>query len=233
MGTELPRPLVVFPLLVGCALGVALVGVMRLAEIGHRPTLWCGAILAAIAAVAGQHYFSFLDWRTAETARIAKQLEGTPFIGVEEIMPAAAPSFIRFMEREAADGRHLTVAFKLHGAAAWASWALDGLLVLVATLTIVGLACRVPYCSLCRTWYRTTRAGPLEAEAARRVAEAASLPAEELLGAARYRLSHCRGGCGPARLELAANGRSKAKVREAWLTAAGREQVVRVLDGAG
>ena len=135
------------------------------------------------------------------------------------------------MLRQAAAGRPVTAKYALHGAAAWASWALDGLLLLVAALTIVCLAWRAPYCSFCRSWYRTTRAGPLAAETARRVAEAASLPIEKSPGAARYRLSHCVGGCGPTRLELALSGQQKTHVVEAWLPAAQREQVVRVLDG--
>ena len=63
------------------------------------------------------------------------------------------------------------------------------------------------------------------------MAEAASLPIEEPLGAAHYRLSHCVGGCGPSRLELAvAAARRRTQVVEAWLSAAQRGQVVRVLD---
>ena len=147
------------------------------------------------------------------------------------MMPGAATDLRSFMQRQAALGRPVTAEFALRGAATWASWALDGLLVLVAALTIVCLACRVPYCHLCRSWYRTTRAGPLAAETARQIAAAASLPIEEPLGGAQYRLSHCVGGCGPTRLELAVSSRKKAKVVEAWLPAAQREQVVRVLDG--
>ena len=125
----------------------------------------------------------------------------------------------------------MTTDFVLRGAAAWASWALDGLLVLLATSIIVYMACRTPYCRVCRSWYRTTRAGPLATDTARRLAEAASLPIEEPLAAAQYRLSHCASGCAPSRLELACRGQTQTRIVAAWLSAAQREQVVRVLDG--
>ena len=228
-------PLVIFPLLVGCGLGLLLVALMRLGRIGHRATIWSGVIAAVAVAVAGQHYFSFLDFKAALMAEKKPQgISLEAFEAVRETRPDAAGDFAGFMHRQAALGRSVTAApkpggaeFTLRGAAAWASWAIDGLLVLLSTATIIYFACRTPYCSLCRSWYRTTRTGPLAAETARRVAEAAALASEELTGAARYRLSHCASGCGPSRLELAYGGQGI----EAWLAATQREQVVRVLDG--
>ena len=224
-------PLLIFPLLAGCGLGLSLVGLMRLGQVGHRATLWSGAIVAVVAATAGQHYFSFLDWKAA---RIAERPQGASLAALQalqEMRPDGSTGFARFMVRQAAAGRPVTTRFTLRGAAAWASWALDGLLMLLATATIVGLACRAPYCSVCRSWYRTIRAGPLAADTARRMAEAASLAVEEPPGAARYRLSCCASGCGRTRLELAVYGQAKTKVVEAWLSPARCEQVVRVLDG--
>src|SRR5271165_4010471 len=58
-------PLVIFPLLVGCGIGLLLFGLMRLGGVGHRATIWSGAVLAVAVAVAGQHYFSFLDFHAA------------------------------------------------------------------------------------------------------------------------------------------------------------------------
>ncbi len=228
-------PFLIFPLLVGCGLGLLLMGLMRLAQVGHRATLGGGAVLAVAVAVAMQHYISFLDCKAALIAQQAQKPQGLSleaFQAFQEMrMPDASADFVQFMQRQADRGRPVTAKHSLRGAAAWASWAVDGLLMLVATLTIVYLACRAPYCSVCRSWYRTTRAGPLAAETARRMVEAASLPIEGPLGPAQYRLSHCVGGCGPARLELALSGQPKAKVVEAWLLAAERERVVRALDG--
>ena len=134
------------------------------------------------------------------------------------------------MRRQAILGRPLAGENMLHGAAAWASWALDGLLTLLAAGTIIYLACRAPYCPLCRSWYRTIRAGPLTAGRAARLAHAASLGSEEPAGTGQYRLSHCVGGCGPGKLEMACSGWQKNRVAEAWLSAVQRAEVVRVLD---
>ena len=222
-------PLLIFPLLVGCGLGLLLAGLTRLGQVGHRATLWSGAILAVAVAVAGQHYCSFLDFKAAV---LVQKSQGSSLAEFPDMMP-----FSWFMHRQATLGRPVTANFKLRGAAAWASWAADGLLLLLAASAIVHLAYRTPYCSLCRSWYRTTRAGPVTAETARRLAEAAGLPIGEPPAgtvypwSAQYRLSHCVSGCGPCRLELAASGRDKTKVVEAWLSAAERERVARVLDG--
>ena len=186
-------------------------------------TIWSGTVLAVIVAAAGQHYFSFLDFKAALAT---KKPQGLTL----EAFQAVSPDFARFTQHQAAEGRRVTAEFALRGAAAWTSWSLDGLLVLLATVTIIYLACRAPYCSVCRSWYRTTRAGPLAADRARQMAEAVSLPIVKSLETAQYRLSHCVSGCGPSRLELAYRGQAKTTVAEAWLSAAQREQVVRVLD---
>jgi len=222
-------PMVLFPLLVGCGHGLLLAGLMQLGQVGHRTTLWIGAILAVAVAVAGQHYFSFLD---SKAAMMAQKPQGILLAEFQEMMPDAATDFARFMQRQADRGRPVTAEFALRGATAWASWALDGLLMLLATLTIVYLACKAPYCRLCSSWYRTTRTGSLAADKARRLAEAVSLPAEEPIGLTQYRLSHCASGCGPYRLELAYRGQKQTKVMEVWLSATQREQMVRVLDEA-
>ena len=220
-------PLVIFPLLVGCGLGLLLAGLMRLGQVGHRTTLWIGALLAVTVAVAGEHYFSFLD---SKAAMISQKPQCLAIEDFQEMMPDATTDFARFMQRQADRGRPVTAEFTIRGVAVWASWALDGLLMLLATLTIIYLTCKAPYCSLCRSWYRTTRTGPLVVDRARRLAEAASLPIVEPFDTAQYRLSHCASGCGPNRLELACCGQRKIKVVEAWLSAAQREQVMRVLD---
>ena len=137
-------PLLVFPLLVGGGLGLLLFGVMRLGQVGHRATLATGAVLAVAAAVGGEHYFSFLDFRAAIIARRPAEL---PLADFQEVMPASSGNFVRFMERQAASGRPVTAKLHLRGAAAWASWAVDGLLMLAAALAVVGLGWQTPYCS--------------------------------------------------------------------------------------
>src|SRR5208282_2805670 len=127
-------PLLIFPLLVGCGLGLLLVVVVRLARIGHRATISSGAILAVVVTVIGQHYLSFLDFKAA---LIAAKPHGLPLAEFQGMMPDASTSFIRFMRRQALEGRPVNADYTLRGAAAWASWAVDALLTLGATLTII------------------------------------------------------------------------------------------------
>ena len=122
------------------------------------------------------------------------------------MMPAAPTDFFQFMQQQAQAGRPVTAKHTLRGAAAWQVRRLDALLTLGAASTIVYLACRGPYCSTCRSWYRIVRAGPDSAGQASQIAEAAGMPVKETSAAGRYRLSHCMGGCGPSRLELAGEG---------------------------
>ena len=83
-------PLLIFPLLVGCGLGLMLVGVMRLGQLGHRATVWSGAVLAVAVAVAGQHYISFLDFKAAMIAQRPQALSLAEFQGM---MPDASTDF--------------------------------------------------------------------------------------------------------------------------------------------
>ncbi len=134
-------PLVIFPLLVGCGIGLLLVGLMRVGGVDHAATRYSGAFLAVAMAVAGQHFFSFLDFHAALIDRRPELLSLEEF---QRIMPDASTDFARFMERQAAQGRPVTKGYALRGAAAWASWAFDGLLTLASACSIVYLACPVP-----------------------------------------------------------------------------------------
>jgi len=234
-------PFLIFPFLVGCGLGLALAALMRLGQVGHRASIWSGAALAVATAVAGQHYFGFLDFKTAMAAKKPEVLSLEAFQAFQEKIPEVPTDFAQFMQRQAAEGRPVISDnrprgsdardYRLRGAAAWASWALDALVVLSAVSTIIYLACRSPYCSVCHSWYRTTRAGRLAADRVRRMADAASLPIHEAIDAGHYRLSQCASGCGLSRLQLACRCQGKTRIAEAWLSAAQREQVTRILDG--
>ena len=63
-------PLLVFPLLIGVLLGALLVLLMRMAQIGHRPTIIGGTLLAAGMAVLGIHFFTYLDATAENSARL-------------------------------------------------------------------------------------------------------------------------------------------------------------------
>lgn len=228
-------PLLLFPLLVGVVTGATAVGLVRLCQIGNRTTILAGTVLAALVAIAGQHY---VKYRVAQQAA-AKELETfqkaqSRFPDLVRGFPSPpAANFAQYMSWQAAHGREIAYGYVARGWMAWLSWAVDGLLVLASSLALARLAVRQPYCNRCGSWYHATRAGRLRQAAARQVAEivAIELPAEP--ASARYRLVACNGGCGPTGLALYwEEPGGKPASRRIWLSADRRNQVVQVLDKA-
>jgi hypothetical protein len=136
-------PLLVFPLMVGCAVGLSLLALARLADIVHRPTLVAGAALAALAAVAGQHYFPYRDYLHDRAAFLAEKRQSGMAGVFLEGLPETAPSFAAYMRGQADVGRPIAAGITLRGASAWASWAVDGLLVLASAVAVVVVFSRV------------------------------------------------------------------------------------------
>ena len=201
-------PLGIFPLLVGAGLGGMLVALLRVAQVGHRQTLWAGAVLAGGMAVFGQHYLDYLGEREARLHRQENagdaigKLRGA-FPGLLESHRIDPPeSFVAYMREQADQGRPLTSQWTVRGTAAWITWAVEAALTLVATMAVMLPALRQPYCNRCRSWYRTVRSGRVPAAGAQRLAEAAGVCLEMPVKSGRYRLSNCSSGCGPARIEL-------------------------------
>jgi hypothetical protein len=227
-------PLLIFPLIVGCGLGLLLTAVMRLANVGHRPTLIVGTVLAAVIATAGQHYVHYRDYAEARASFLSQKRDNATLAQFQELMPDASPGFVDYLRRQARLGRAITADYSLRGAAAWASWAVDGLLLAAAAVATVYVFSRDPYCRACRSWYRPVRSGRVDGDTAARLAKAAGLMIEQPIAAARYRLSHCASCCGPARLQLAyGDEHGNTRHSEAWLAAAERDGVTKALDGAG
>ncbi len=225
-------PLLLFPILVGTGLGAVNVGLMRLAQMGNRPTVILGTLLSAAVAVVGPHY---LDYRHA-LARSQHQMEAAIGKGappaVARVLVAPPESFADYLRRQADLGRPLTASWSLFGWKAWLSWAVDGLLVAAAAFAIVIPATRLPYCNSCGTWYRTIRAGRTPQAAAQRLAEVAAATLDAPAKGVRYRLSCCQGGCGPTRLELfwETTDRGDPASLEAWLDVPQRNLATQALD---
>lgn len=230
---EYLAPLVLFPLMVGVVAGATWVGLIRLCQLGNRPIVLTGALLAALATVVGQHYLHYRaacqarqsDWEKFQKAR---QLHPDLVTGLVAPPPA---SFAEYLAGEAAAGRTIAYGFVARGWVAWLSWALDGLLTLGAALALVLPAARQPYCRRCASWYHTTRTGRLRPEGAAELAEALGIELPKDLAGARYRLLACNGGCGPTGLTLSweASGEGPAS-RHLWLTHQLRDRVVETLD---
>jgi hypothetical protein len=149
---QLRSPWLVFPLVMGLALGAALVGLAGLVQVGHRPTVVAVTLLSAAALTVGQHYFSYRATLRA-TRQKAPELEKARLLFPKnswEESPVPPPSFGRFLRWQAARGRPIG-RFVARGGLAWASWALDGLLLVAGALAVVGPAIRRPYCNHCRS----------------------------------------------------------------------------------
>lgn len=231
---EYSAPLVLFPLLVGVGLGALAVAVMRLAQVGHRPTVFLGLGLAVIVTVVGQHYLGY-RLQVEETRRSAeKYLRASALFPEvrEEESPVPPSEFGKFMRWQAARGRPLGIGgYVARGGVAWLTWALDAGLLAAAAFAMVLPAVRQPYCNGCRSWYRTTRSGRLSGSRGVELGQLAGVEIPEQPAWVRFRLIHCASGCGPTGLRLfweSANG--DAADAAIWLTPELRNQITGFLD---
>jgi len=221
-------PFLLFPLMVGVLLGGMLVGLLRVCEVGHRPTVLAGAVLAAVLAAAGQHYVAF--WRAQESLRSDPEHYAKLRLGFPEKVPP--DQWWAFMQWSASRGRQVW-SWQARGAMAWATWGVDGLLVFGATLLLVLSAARLPYCNRCRRWYHTTRRGRIDPDAARQLAAVVDVAVAGEVRRARYRLIGCLGGCGPTGLSLyweQVDGDCSAG--PIWLNPSQRDRAEQLLDAA-
>jgi hypothetical protein len=228
-------PWLIFPIIVGVGLGGMLVVLLRFAQVGNRPTIFLGCVLAAAVAVVGQHYLDYRHAVRLEQQRYekAEQLEPKLRFAALAALPPPVASFREFMQREAARERQMWWG-PVSGWQNWAAWGLDAAILLAATLAVVYPATRQPYCDACRTWYRTIRSGRTDLATARRLAEQADLSLGTAVRSARYRFSCCHVGCGPTRFELSweePDGRTFLSV--GWLAREQRNRVMEELDDRG
>lgn len=245
--SELSRsfsPLGVLPLAVGLVLGASLVALMRLFQMGHRPTAWLAVGLSVAVVVVGQHW---LGYRAAvvEADRRSEEFQKTQAKFGELVrgsLPPRPASLVDYLRGEAQRGRPLSTVFGQYsakGALAWITWTVDALLVLAPAVVMMGFALRRPFCRKCGSWYATRRSGSLDAQAARRLAAALELPLEDSAGAARYRLICCNQGCAPSGFSLSWEGNSSGACKRApyplgseivWLDDQQRTRIVAILD---
>ncbi len=225
-------PVVLFSLLVGVVLGGALVGMIRVLQIGNRPTILLGTVVAALIAVVGQHYLSYRTARRAALEdRRGYQSAQLAFRGSELAQrPVPPEGFFPFLRWRAARGFGL-LGFKAEDWVVWLLWAGDGALVLAAALAVVSPAINRPFCDRCGSWFRTTRRAALDPGTAQELAGLAETELPERLTSARYRLFACQGGCGPTGLELHWVGpKGDTSSVTVWLDPSQRNQIVQALD---
>ena len=226
-------PLVIFPVLVGLVLGGTLVGLARLMQVGNRPTVVSGTILACLVAVVGQHYVCYHgdSERLEEQAESFRQTQ-REFPGlVQGSAREPARGLVDYLQRQADEGRPLLGRYVARGAVAWTSWIADGLLVAAAALLVVLPAARQPYCDRCRSWFRTTRRGRIDAESARRLDGFLQIEFPDEVELIDYRIVSCSAGCDPTGFEASWVGESgQSASAGVWLNADHRIQLAQTLD---
>lgn len=229
-------PLFFYPLMVGLLLGASLVALVRLGQMGHRPTAWLALILTAGIVIGGQHYFSYREASAQSERETVQFTQARAAFGdlVQGQLPSPPDNLFDYLRDQALQGRPLDTVFGpfvAQGAFAWLSWALDGLLILLPAVVMMAIALRRPFCGQCGSWRVTRRAGPLDGPTARRVAEMLEMPHESDQGVAYYRLTSCNQGCAPTGFSLSWQGSGKAeKLQTVWLDDEQRNQVVKILD---
>jgi hypothetical protein len=228
-------PLFLFPLLVGVGLGAFLVGLLRVGQVGHRPTILLGTVLSVLTTLGGQHYFGFLAAQQRDSKQITlneKVKQALPELAAR--LPTAPPeNFCQFMKQQAQHGRTIFNVIDARDGGAWALWTVEGLLTLAAALGVVIPAMRLPYCSRCRSWYRATRSARFPAAAVRRIAQVLDVETAESIKSGRCRLLSCASGCGPTGCELSWEDlEGNTFFAQVWLDPASRNEVVRVFDEA-
>ena len=221
-------PLILFPMLLGAAAGLTIVGVSRFARIGHRPTILLAALLAGGLAVAANTTSATWrpTWSTSEANARPRDATLPPSSGR---LRRASPSILGDQARH---GRPLVGEHVIHGTIVWLWWALDGLLAAVTAAAAAIPAVRVPYCNRCGSWYRSVRSGRLDMPTATRLAGLLGIEDTDKLHSPRYRLLTCQSGCGAVRCELSWEDSAGALyVVRLWLDAEARQRVAALLDG--
>ncbi|HUY34472.1 MAG TPA: hypothetical protein VMV69_17135 [Pirellulales bacterium] len=223
-------PLVVFPVLVGLLLSMALIAGLRVCSLAHAPTTFAGAVLAAVLAVGGQHYWSYraaCDAQAGAQANLDKARRAFPDLANRLMSPPPPAGTVEYLRAEADRGRKL-FGHRVRGRGLWSWWALEAVLVFVAAILPLVWALRRPYCIRCHSWHRASRSGRVSAAVASELAHRCGLPCPKSAGGGAFRLLTCRSGCGPSLFELSwADG---GETGRAWLDADARRVVAAVLD---
>jgi hypothetical protein len=226
-------PLLLFPLLMGILLGVLLVLLMRMARIGHRPTIVAGTILAAGWAAVGMHYLSYLShsWEfAAESADLEKARQFLPRDAARRL-PTPPRNFFEYMRQSADEGREIFSAYSLHEGYVWLLWIVEAAVLTGGALIVVIPALLLPFCRRCHSWYRTIRSVRCPPVVVGRLAGELHVEIPARLRSGRCRLLACLGGCGPTRCELAwEDHEGQASFARAWLHHAQRNHVMQIFD---
>jgi hypothetical protein len=139
-------PVIVFPLVVGGAVGAVAAGVARCAGLPPGRAALGGVLLCAAVTVAGQHTFAWRQWlglleQVSQRARTMGASHGGSL--TVPLGPVATPAMglVDYLRNEAAQGRPW-IAGRWQGVWAWATWAADALLLLAAAGAVFAMTQR-------------------------------------------------------------------------------------------
>jgi hypothetical protein len=227
-------PIVLFPILVGSFFGITAVGLIRSIGLGNRTMIGLGIFLGVLILVGVGHESAFraacqkTDQDNGLLQKARAQSNNSQF----GQMIDRPNNLFDFLQKRAQSGRKIQTVRGVRNLQhfwAWASWALDGLLILVMAALIVGRSTRHPYCPQCKSWYRTTRAGKVDESTGKKLNALLGGEPTDDAGPGRYQISTCRGGCQRARWRFAGeNGAGSVETR--WLERDQLEAVNRILD---
>ena len=192
-------------LLVGVLIGLTIVALTRIGQWGHRPTILSAAVAAALVA--------------ASVPGGAGEMPAPPVPVSPEAGETPAPQTVSPAPQTVS---HPPDRSSIRSLRCWPSperW------------PQLYPPCAVPYCDRCGSWFRTVRNGKIDLPASQRLAELLDVEVPEGGRSPRFRLSACRGECGPTRCELSwertGGGVDLARV---WLDAEQRNEVVAIID---
>jgi hypothetical protein len=219
-------PWLLFPLLIGAGVGVTMVGLVRMMQVGHRPTVLLAVLTAALLAAGLQHYVAYVEWRRTEAV--------DPVSGkdLSQVVDQLRPGFVEYLQAQARHGRPLAFGYVAYNSAVWLTWAVDALLVVFAAVAVAIPAMHTPYCNRCRSWYRVTRNGKIDLRTAQQIGQWVNVTLPDHTRSQRYRLSNCHSGCGPTCCELSWEEASgEVSLVQFWVDPTGRTQMGAILDG--
>ena len=162
-------PLVIFPILLGVAIGAMLVVLMRMCQVHSGWVVYPIAIVAVALVVLSQHWFVYQEAMQAMREEVQTRQEALrqfpeQFRGEIPTLPA---NFFEYLQSEADRPREIAVWYQemtLQGTRTWLFWGLNMAIILLIAMIILYQGRVRPWCSTCRTWYQVTRRGRLDRE---------------------------------------------------------------------
>ncbi len=229
-------PLLVFPLCAGAVLGMTLALLLRATQTGNRFAIVVGLAAALCLSTVGQRYFAYRDLLAhSQNVRsdVVEQAKAA-FPELADRVPTSAPqTFIEFVKRLAVQERPFLFGMKVQGASAVAVQMLELLIEAFGAALIVLPAMRMPYCSKCRSWRRTTRSLRLDPQALKAAADLCGVESPAHVKTGRCRLINCLGGCAPTGCELHwEDADGNTFFARTWLNRSMRNQISEIMDAA-